>query len=221
MINQKLWSFRAARGASLADFIQPSLGPLQPNLDDFMDTLEPLQEFLNSKLPSVPEEEDMFRQGGLNSSNYSELELMQPINSHNNTNNSTNQVGQMNESTVVSNQSTNQTNQQSQRDEQTRQRQQETADLQNLQYTAKIYTQPENPSIYRNNLWVFDKPKLIFNFYQKCLEVHSWVWETRLNVRRLVNSIWMKNVNRRSFAKTIKIASRPGLTDPEHTLQGQ
>lgn len=31
-----------ARGASLADFIQPSLGPLQPNLDDFMDTLEPL-----------------------------------------------------------------------------------------------------------------------------------------------------------------------------------
>lgn len=32
-----------ARGASLADFIQPSLGPLQPNLDDFMDTLEPLQ----------------------------------------------------------------------------------------------------------------------------------------------------------------------------------
>lgn len=33
----------SARGASLADFIQPSLGPLQPNLDDFMDTLEPLQ----------------------------------------------------------------------------------------------------------------------------------------------------------------------------------
>lgn len=32
-----------ARGASLADFIQPSLGPLQPNLDDFIDTLEPLQ----------------------------------------------------------------------------------------------------------------------------------------------------------------------------------
>lgn len=32
-----------ARGASLADFIQPSLGPLQPNLDDFMDGLEPLQ----------------------------------------------------------------------------------------------------------------------------------------------------------------------------------
>lgn len=28
--------------AGLADFIQPSLGPLQPNLDDIMDTLEPL-----------------------------------------------------------------------------------------------------------------------------------------------------------------------------------
>lgn len=46
-----------ARGASLADFIQPSLGPLQPNLDDFMDTLEPLQELLSaSRLPPVPEE---------------------------------------------------------------------------------------------------------------------------------------------------------------------
>ena len=29
--------------AGLADFIQPSLGPLQPNLDDYMDTFEPLQ----------------------------------------------------------------------------------------------------------------------------------------------------------------------------------
>ncbi|XP_075221105.1 MLX interacting protein mondo isoform X2 [Lycorma delicatula] len=46
-----------ARGASLADFIQPSLVQLQPNLDDFMDTLEPLQElFYNTKLPPVPEE---------------------------------------------------------------------------------------------------------------------------------------------------------------------
>lgn len=31
-----------ARGASLADFIQPSLVQLQPNLDDYMDMLEPL-----------------------------------------------------------------------------------------------------------------------------------------------------------------------------------
>ncbi|CAK1552105.1 unnamed protein product [Leptosia nina] len=47
-----------ARGASLADFIQPSLGPLQPNLDDFMDTLEPLHDLLTStsRLPPVPEE---------------------------------------------------------------------------------------------------------------------------------------------------------------------
>lgn len=45
-----------ARGASLADFIQPSLVQLQPNLDDFMDTLEPLQELLCTKLPPVPEE---------------------------------------------------------------------------------------------------------------------------------------------------------------------
>ncbi|KAM3963576.1 MLX interacting protein mondo isoform 2-T2 [Aphomia sociella] len=45
-----------ARGASLADFIQPSLGPLQPNLDDFME-LEPLQELLSTpRLPPVPEE---------------------------------------------------------------------------------------------------------------------------------------------------------------------
>lgn len=29
--------------AGLADLIQPSLGPLQPNLDDYMDTFEPLQ----------------------------------------------------------------------------------------------------------------------------------------------------------------------------------
>ncbi|XP_068086175.1 MLX-interacting protein [Anabrus simplex] len=49
-----------ARGASLADFIQPSLVQLQPNLDDFMDTLEPLHDLVNLshnvKLPSVPEE---------------------------------------------------------------------------------------------------------------------------------------------------------------------
>ncbi|XP_037974117.2 carbohydrate-responsive element-binding protein isoform X1 [Plutella xylostella] len=60
-----------ARGASLADFIQPSLGPLQPNLDDFMDTLEPLHDILSShhRLPPVPEEptisaeETLYRSG--------------------------------------------------------------------------------------------------------------------------------------------------------------
>ncbi|KAK9681292.1 hypothetical protein QE152_g38421 [Popillia japonica] len=43
--------------AGLADFIQPSLGPLQPNLpnNDFMDTIEHL-DLLSGKLPTVPEE---------------------------------------------------------------------------------------------------------------------------------------------------------------------
>ncbi|XP_031624205.1 MLX-interacting protein isoform X2 [Contarinia nasturtii] len=45
--------------AGIADFIQPSLGPLQPNLEDFMNEL-PLQELINShlssRLPPVPEE---------------------------------------------------------------------------------------------------------------------------------------------------------------------
>lgn len=31
------------RSTNIADFIQPSLGQLQPNLDEFMDTIEPLQ----------------------------------------------------------------------------------------------------------------------------------------------------------------------------------
>lgn len=66
-----IWNFHTAR-AGLADFIQPSLGPLQPNLDDYMDTFEPLQgkmhilikldynvnflEFISGKLQTVPEE---------------------------------------------------------------------------------------------------------------------------------------------------------------------
>ncbi|XP_014245139.1 MLX-interacting protein isoform X2 [Cimex lectularius] len=44
-----------ARGANLADFIQPSLVQLQPNLEEFMD-IEPLHELFCSKLVSVPEE---------------------------------------------------------------------------------------------------------------------------------------------------------------------
>lgn len=44
----------SARGAGRADFIQPSLGPLQPNLDDLMD-LD--LDFLNfPRLAPVPEE---------------------------------------------------------------------------------------------------------------------------------------------------------------------
>lgn len=54
--------------AGIADFIQPSLGPLQPNLDDFMNGI-PFQELLNTqfnaRLPSVPEEnsDDIFKVG--------------------------------------------------------------------------------------------------------------------------------------------------------------
>ncbi|KAG4074698.1 hypothetical protein HA402_008796 [Bradysia odoriphaga] len=54
--------------AGIADFIQPSLGPLQPNIDDFMNGI-PFQELLNSqfseRLPSVPEEgaDDLLRTG--------------------------------------------------------------------------------------------------------------------------------------------------------------
>lgn len=32
-----------ARAGMVADFIQPGLAQLQPTLDDFMDTFEPLQ----------------------------------------------------------------------------------------------------------------------------------------------------------------------------------
>ncbi|KAF5290929.1 hypothetical protein FQA39_LY14535 [Lamprigera yunnana] len=64
--------------AGLADFIQPSLGPLQPNLDDYMDTFEPLQELISSKLPTVPEEngtDSVYRQTTGNWC-YTDLDLM-------------------------------------------------------------------------------------------------------------------------------------------------
>lgn len=121
-----------ARGASLADFIQPSLGPLQPNLDDFMDTLEPLQEFLNSKLPPVPEEDDMFRSSTLNS-NYPVLDLMTPIN----------QMNEMGQEPAVKNEQTPQS---------TLSQNDQSNTMQNLQYTAKIYTQPEPTNAFRNNI---------------------------------------------------------------------
>ncbi|XP_012225348.2 MLX-interacting protein isoform X2 [Linepithema humile] len=133
-----------ARGASLADFIQPSLGPLQPNLDDFMDTLEPLQEFLNSKLPPVPEEDDMFRNSSL-SANYSDLDLMTPINQMN-------EIGE--DPTTLKNQASQQQQQQQQQQPQQLQQEEQAASMQNLQYTAKIYTQPQSEaaSVYRNSV---------------------------------------------------------------------
>lgn len=48
--------FITARGAGRADFIQPSLGPLQPNFDDFMDLDLDIFNFTN-RLAPVPEEQ--------------------------------------------------------------------------------------------------------------------------------------------------------------------
>lgn len=125
-----------ARGASIADFIQPSLGPLQPNLEDFMDTLEPLQEFLNSRaLAPVPEEDDMFR-SNLNA-NYPDLDLMTPIN----------QMNEIGEDTTIK-------NEQDTRQQQTLPQEGQNSNIQNLHYTAKIYTQPqpESAGVFRNTI---------------------------------------------------------------------
>ncbi|VVD03565.1 unnamed protein product, partial [Leptidea sinapis] len=88
-----------ARGASLADFIQPSLGPLQPNLDDFMDTLEPLQDLLLSttRLPPVPEESMLPSEDPMYRSSMSIDSYNQPsyISSSHNTTTSTMPTSQM------------------------------------------------------------------------------------------------------------------------------
>ncbi|XP_012272850.1 MLX-interacting protein isoform X2 [Orussus abietinus] len=93
-------------------------------------------EFLNSKLPPVPEEDDMFRSSTLNS-NYPELDLMTPIH----------QVNQINEEPPVAIQQQAPQQQQLTTDEQD-------GSLQNLQYTAKIYTQPESQAtgVFRNSV---------------------------------------------------------------------
>ncbi|KOC70883.1 MLX-interacting protein [Habropoda laboriosa] len=137
-----------ARGASLADFIQPSLGPLQPNLDDFMDTLEPLQEFLNSKLPPVPEEDDMFRNSALNA-NYADLDLMTPMN----------QMNELSQESAVKNEASQQAA--LAQDEQG-------GTIQNLQYTAKIYTQPqpEPTNAFRSNITLADSYNTIQQNYE-------------------------------------------------------
>ena len=78
----------------------------------------------------MPEED----YSGALSNNYPELDLMTPINQVNNINQ---------ESTVV--------NQQSQ---QSLSQEEQNASLQNLQYTAKIYTQSQSESsnVFRNNM---------------------------------------------------------------------
>jgi len=96
-----------------------------------------IQEFLNSKLPPVPEEDDMFRNSSLNT-NYPDLDLMTPIN----------QINEIGEDSTIKNEQAAQ-----QQQPQLSQEEQE-ASMQNLQYTAKIYTQPqpEAANIYRNNM---------------------------------------------------------------------
>ncbi|XP_033185127.1 MLX interacting protein mondo isoform X3 [Bombus vancouverensis nearcticus] len=138
-----------ARGASLADFIQPSLGPLQPNLDDFMDTLEPLQEFLNSKLPPVPEEDDMFRNSTLNT-NYPDLDLMTPMN----------QINELSQESAAKNEQASQQPALAQNEQ--------GGTIQNLQYTAKIYTQPqpEPTNAFRNNITLSENYSTIQQSYE-------------------------------------------------------
>ncbi|KAJ9596440.1 hypothetical protein L9F63_012524 [Diploptera punctata] len=108
-----------SRNAGIADFIQPSLVQLQPNLEDFMDTFEPLQDLLSAKLPSVPEEcvpDDMFRGRGMGGAGYLELDplSLEP----------------------------SQTQQQQQQQQQIQQQQaQQTSSP--LEYTATIFAQPQ------------------------------------------------------------------------------
>lgn len=85
-------------------------------------------------MPPVPEEDDMFRNSNLNA-NYADLDLMTPINQ-------VNEIGE--DPTTIKNEQVSQ---------QLPQEEQE-ASMQNLQYTAKIYTQPqpETANVYRNNM---------------------------------------------------------------------
>lgn len=92
-------------------------------------------EFLNSKLPPVPEEDDMFRNNNLNT-NYSDLDLMTPIN----------QINEISKGPIIKAKQDSQQPTISQEEQET--------SIQNLQYTAKIYTQPqsEQTGVYRNNM---------------------------------------------------------------------
>lgn len=89
-------------------------------------------------MPPVPEEDDMFRNSSLNA-NYSDLDLMTPIT----------QMNEINEDPTIK-------NEQSPQQQQTLAQEAQNANMQNLHYTAKIYTQPqpESSSVYRNSMWV-------------------------------------------------------------------
>lgn len=94
-----------------------------------------ISEFFNSKLPPVPEEEDVFRSGGLNN-NYPELDLMPSSN-------------QMSHAPSMDTQSQSESSGITQ--------QQQTGGMQNLQYTPKTYTQAQSSTQFRNNMLVARK----------------------------------------------------------------
>uniref|UniRef100_A0A182T9V2 Uncharacterized protein n=1 Tax=Anopheles maculatus TaxID=74869 RepID=A0A182T9V2_9DIPT len=118
-----------ARGAGRADFIQPSLGPLQPNLDDLMD-LD--LDFLNfSRLAPVPEEasDDLLKA----------IDYNYPLGSNQLTNTSSSiQEAPGTLAVSGSNQQTNQAHQASSCIQQ--------QPPPGIQYSAKIYTQTLQPS---------------------------------------------------------------------------
>lgn len=104
------------------------------NRNDFSFVL--IQEFLNSRaLAPVPEEDDMFR-SNLNA-NYPDLDLMTPIN----------QMNEIGEDTTIK-------NEQDTRQQQTLPQEGQNSNIQNLHYTAKIYTQPqpESAGVFRNTM---------------------------------------------------------------------
>ena len=122
-----------------------------------------LLEFLNSKLPPVPEEDDMFRNSTLNT-NYPDLDLMTPMN----------QINELSQESAAKNEQASQQPALAQNEQ--------GGTIQNLQYTAKIYTQPqpEPTNAFRNNMWASIvhylecfTMKFYFNFYMHVIEL--WV----------------------------------------------
>ncbi|XP_023319397.1 carbohydrate-responsive element-binding protein [Trichogramma pretiosum] len=126
-----------ARGVGLADLIQPSLGPLQPTLDDFINVLEPLQEYLTSKIPMQPED-DVYGQGAasLTATSYPEIDLLSSMNQVPSVSLSGGTVSSSAVSPILSIATTNQHQPPSMQTD-------ESVALQNLQYTAKMYTQAQ------------------------------------------------------------------------------
>ncbi|CAD1471883.1 unnamed protein product, partial [Heterotrigona itama] len=106
-------------------------------------------EFLNSKLPPVPEEDDMFRNSTLNA-NYPDLDLMTPMN----------QINELSQESAVKNEQTAQ--------QPTLAQDEQGGTIQNLQYTAKIYTQPqpEPTNTFRNDITLNENYSTIQQNYE-------------------------------------------------------